>query len=135
MSQRIIEITYLLEMNLTTHDITFLKNLDPSIKVDMRSSWRHHYFDGLSINEISSFIKLIGDDKIYLLIPLFAGSKALSIATLNLSEPFLVNNKSNSALITKFIMDQWYSSGFNINEKTLITFTFKFKRVWISSTF
>ena len=30
----------------------------------------HHYFDG-SISELSSFIKSIGDDKIYLLIPLF----------------------------------------------------------------
>jgi hypothetical protein len=35
-------------------------------------------------------------------------------------------------LITKFIMDQWYSSGFNINPGTLITFSFKFKRVWFS---
>jgi hypothetical protein len=75
----------------------------------MSSGWRHHYFDG-SIEELSTFIKLIGDDKIYLLIPLFASSKSLSSATLNLSEPFLVNNRSNSGLIIKFILDQWYSS-------------------------
>lgn len=97
----------------------------------MTSGWRHHYFDG-SISEISSFIKLIGDDKIYLLIPLFANSKSLSTATLNLSEPFLVNNKSNPVLIIKFILDQWKSSGFNINEGVTITFSFKFKRVWFS---
>lgn len=104
-------------MNLTTKEITFLKDIHSSIKVDRTSGWRPHYFDGLSISEISSFIKLIGDDKVYLLIPLFAGSKSLSTATLNLSEPFLVNNKSNSVLIVKFIMDQWNSSGFDKNQE------------------
>jgi hypothetical protein len=69
----------------------------------MTSGWRHHYFDGLALYDISSFIKLIGEDKVYLVIPLFAGSKSFSNATLNLSEPFFVNNKSNSNLITRFI--------------------------------
>jgi hypothetical protein len=55
---------------------------------------------------LSAFIKLIGDDKIYLLIPLFASSKSLSSPTLNLSEPFLVDNQSNTRLIIKFIVDQ-----------------------------
>jgi hypothetical protein len=41
-----------------------------------------------------------------LLIPLFSNTKSLQIATLNLSEPFLVDNKSNPALIAKFIIDQ-----------------------------
>ncbi len=118
-------------MNLTTNSITFLKDIHSDIKIDMRSGWRHHYFDG-SLSEISNFIKLIGDDKIYLLIPLFSSSKSLSIATLNLSEPFLVNNKSNPALIIKFIMDQWNTSGFEIRENTIITYSFKFKRVWFS---
>ena len=81
-------------MNLSTSNITFLKDVHPSIKVDKTSGWRHHYFDGLSVMEISSFIKLIGYDKTYLLIPLFASSKSLSTASLNLSEPFLVNNKA-----------------------------------------
>lgn len=116
-------------MNLSTTNITFLKDLYSSEKIDMRSSWRIHYFDG-SIRELSSFTKLIGDDKIYLLIPLFASSKSLSVATLNLSEPFLVNNKSNPELIIKFILDQWNSSGFEIKQDTQITFSFKFKRVW-----
>jgi len=119
-------------MNLTRTQITFLRNVPSDIKIDMTSGWRHHYFDG-SISELSSFIKLIGDDKIYLLIPLFARSKSLSNAILNLSEPFLVNNKSNPDLIIKFILDQWYSSGFDLREGTIITFSFKFKRVWITS--
>jgi hypothetical protein len=51
-------------MNLTTNNISFLKDIDSSIRVDMRSGWRPYYFDGLSIDEISSFIKSIGDDKI-----------------------------------------------------------------------
>ncbi len=118
-------------MNLTSKNISFLKDIHSSIKVDMRSGWRHHYFDG-SLSEISNFIKLIGDDKIYLLIPLFASSKSLSVPTLNLSEPFLVNNKSNPALIIKFILDQWNSSGFNKKQDISFTFSFKFKRVWFT---
>jgi hypothetical protein len=100
-------------MNLTRNQITFLRDIHSSINVDMSSGWRHYYFDG-SIDELSTFIRLIGDDKIYLLIPQFANSESLSVARLNLSEPFLVNNKSNSALIIKFILDQWKSSGFEL---------------------
>lgn len=93
-------------MNLSTNNISFLKDVDSNIKIDKTSGWRHHYFDG-SLIEIASFIKLIGDEKIYLLIPLFASSKSLSKATLNFSEPFFVDNKSNSDLITRFIKEQW----------------------------
>ena len=116
-------------MNLSRKNITFLSNVHPSIKVNMTSGWRYHYFDG-SIGELSSFIKLIKDDKIYLLIPIFKNSNSISKATLNLSEPFLVNNKSNSALIIKFILEQWDSSGFELKQDSLISFSFKFKRVW-----
>jgi len=119
-------------MNLTTNEITFLRDVPSDIKVDMTSGWRHHYIDGSNLIELSTFIKLIGDDKIYLIIPLFCTSQSLSLPTLNLSEPFLVNNNSNSALIIKFIIDQYKSSGFNIKQDTLITFSIKFKRVWFS---
>jgi hypothetical protein len=119
-------------MKLSISQITFLKFVQTDIKVDMKSGWRHHYFDEFSIGEISKFIESIGDDKIYLLIPLFAASESLQIATLNLSEPFLVNNKSNPALIAKFILSQWNSSGFNKKDDTSIIFSFKFKRVWLS---
>ncbi len=118
-------------MNLSRNNITFLKDVPSNLKVDLTSGWRYHYFDG-SLSDLSSFIKLIGDDKIYLLIPLFASSKSLSHATLNLSEPFLVNNKSNSALIIKFILEQWNSCGFDIKPDTIISFSFKFKRVWLT---
>jgi len=122
-------------MKITRNQITFLRNVPSDIKVDMTSGWRHHYFDDLTLGLISTFIKQIGDDKIYLIIPLFGSSKSQSKPTLNLSEPFLINNKSNSDLIIKFILDQWNSSGFNLNQSTLITFSLKFKRVWISSKY
>jgi hypothetical protein len=119
-------------MNLTINNISFLKDLDINIKVDMRSGWRHHYIDASNLGEITSFIRLIGEDKIYLIIPLFCTSQSLSLPTLNLSEPFLVNNQSNSSLIVKFIIDQYKSSGFTIKQHTTIIFAFKFKRVWFS---
>jgi hypothetical protein len=118
-------------MNLTKNQITFLRDVPTDINVNTSSGWRHHYFNG-SIEELSTFIKLIDDNKIYLLIPLFAASPSLRLATLNLSEPFLVNNQSNSALIINFIGKQWISSGFTLTEGTLLTFSFKFKRVWFS---
>lgn len=118
-------------MNLTTIKISFLKDVDPSFKVDMTSGWRYNYFDG-SLIETSNFIKKIGDNKIYLLIPFFASSRSLSKATLNLSEPFFVDNKSNPSLIIKFILEQWYSSGFELKPDVIISYSFKFKRVWVS---
>lgn len=69
---------YILMNNLTTNQITFLKDVPSDIKVDKTSSWRYNYLDG-SIEELSTFIKLIGDNKIYLLIPLFASSKSLKM--------------------------------------------------------
>jgi hypothetical protein len=118
-------------MNLPTNQIIFLRDIPSNINVDLTSGWRHHYFDG-SVPELSTFIRLIGDNKIYLLIPLFSNSKSLQSATLNLSEPFFVNNESNPDLIIKFILEQWKSSGFEIKLGTTITFSFKFKRVWFS---
>jgi hypothetical protein len=65
-------------MNLSNNNITFLSDVHSSVKFDMTSSWRHYYIDG-SLIEIASFIKQIGDNKIYLLIPLFASSKSLKM--------------------------------------------------------
>lgn len=121
-----------MDFTFSRSSISFLKDAPSNIDVNMTSGWRHHYFDGLSADEMSSFIRLIKDDNIYLLIPLFSSSKSLSKATLNLSEPFLVDNNSNPVLIAKFIIDQWNSSGFIKKEDIAFTFSFKFKRVWFS---
>ena len=118
-------------MNLTRNQITFLRDIPADINVDKTSGWRHYYFDG-SLSELSSFIKLIEDDKIYLLIPFFGSSKSLSNARLRLSEPFLVDNRSNSALIIKFILEQWNSSGFELKQDIRLSFSFEFKRVWFT---
>lgn len=122
-------------MNLSTTKISFLHEVPSHIEVDMSSSWRHHCFASLGISEIYTYIKLIGDNKIYLIIPLLASTNSISPAVLNLSKPFLINNNSNPILITNFILDQWQSSGFSLNDKTPVTFAFKFKRVWVSSSF
>lgn len=118
-------------MNLTVNNITFLKNIHSSINVDKTSGWRHHYFETINIGELSSFITKIGDDRIYLIIPLLSSSQSLSIPTLNLSEPFLVDNKSNPNLIIEFIKNQWNSSGFEFKQGANISLCFKFKRVWL----
>jgi len=119
-------------MNLTTKQITFLSDIHPTINVDKTSGWRFHKFDGLSIWDIQTFVKLIGDDKIYLLIPNFGDSHSLKNARLRLSDPFLVNNKSNPILIFNFIKEQWKSSGFSMKETTPISFYFEFKQVYLS---
>jgi len=119
-------------MNLSTTQISFLRDVQSNFNVDSKSGWRYRFIEVFSIYEISTFIKLIEDDKIFMIIPQFSGSKSLSEARLNLSEDFLVNNKSNPVLITKFILDQWNTSGFSINQSTLITFSLRFKRVRFS---
>jgi len=115
-------------MNLPTDKIVFLSDVPSNIKVDMTSGWRQYYFDG-SVYELEYFIRSIKDDKIYLVIPLFINATSLKSPLLNLSEPFFVDNKSKAGLIIKFILKQWYSSGFSLNKETLIKFSIKFKRV------
>lgn len=119
-------------MNLTRKQITFLRDIHPSIKVDKTSGWRFHQFDGISIWVIQTWLKLIGDDKIYLLIPNFGDYNSLKNARLRLSDPFLVNNQSNPTLIFNFIEEQWKSSGFSMKETPPISLYFEFKRVYLS---
>ena len=120
-------------MNFTTNNISFLKNIPSNLKVDMTSGWRHVYFNDFTYNFILSYLSSIGDNKIFLIIPLFMTSDDLSKAALHLSEPFLIYNKSNPILITKFILEQWKSSGFNIYSDIELKLAFKFKRVYITS--
>lgn len=117
-------------MILSTTKISFLKDVPSNLNVDSKSGWRYRFFDQFSIYEIATFIKLIEDDKIFMVIPQFAASNSLSQARLNLSEDFLVNNKSNPELITKFIFNQWNNSGFEVAIN--MSFCFKFKRVWLT---
>jgi hypothetical protein len=128
MSQRINSYIYI--MNLTRNQISFLRNIPAEIDINKRSDWRHYYFEGFNTDEIQSFIKSIGEDKIYLLIPQFSNSKSLSDPILSLSEPFLVDNKSNPLLITNFVLDQWKISGFRIDQDIRVIFSLKWKRVW-----
>jgi len=123
---------YIFKMNLSTYQITFLRHVPSDMKVDLTSGWRHHYFDGFTIGEISSFIESIGDDRIYLLIPLFSNAKSLQIATLNLndfknllSKDFIVE-KSHEKWIRKLteskinILEQIYSIKVTDNKRKLI---------------
>jgi hypothetical protein len=91
-------------MNLSTNNISFLREIHPSVEINMTSKWKYHSFKEFSIYEINHFIKLIEDGQIYLMIPLF--TTVNSKASLNLSEPFLVDNQSNPELISKFIYEQ-----------------------------
>jgi len=98
---------------MTRTDISFIRNLPSTIRVDSNSNWCYKFFHQFDIYEISTFIKLIKDEKIYMIIPQFGGSESLSEPKLYLSEPFLIDNKSNPMLITEFLYEQWNKSCFN----------------------
>jgi hypothetical protein len=117
-------------MNLPNNKITFLREVPSEIIVDKSSDWRVKYLE-LNPTEIFSFIRQIKDGKIYLLIPMFS-TKSPSDVSVNLSEPFFVDNRSNASLIAKFILENWFSSGFEFKQDASITFSFKWKRVWFS---
>nr|QGP74775.1 hypothetical protein [Russula griseocarnosa] len=119
-------------MNLSTNQISFIKDVHSSVNIDTLSSWKYHYFKNFDFHEIRTFIKLIEDNKIYMIIPSFSTSKSLSNASLYMSEAFLIDNKSNPLLITDFIFNQWNSSGFGLRPESKLIFSFKFKRVWYS---
>jgi len=116
-------------MELTTKNITFLKDLDPQYKLDLRSGWMYYNFPVsvfISLGEIETFIKSIKSNTIYLITPLLR----TSVVRVSLSSSFLVNNRSNPILIHYFIIQQWRNSGFNINGTKEVTFTIQYKGVW-----
>ena len=112
-------------MNLSRNQISFLRDVHPSVEIDKTSKWEYHVFKQFDIYEINNFIKLIEQEQIYLMIPQFSASN--SETTLVLSAPFLVNNQSNTELICKWIYDQWQSCGF-INTRKIVVI-FKYKKV------
>ena len=124
----------LMNLPLSTINITFLKDLNKSIKVDTRSEWRLHYCNALCFDDIYHFIQLLDNNSSfynsYLIDPLIKSS--CSGVSLKLSSAFLVNNRSNSKLISNFLIQQWENSGFDLNPKALHTFAFNYKKVWLS---
>jgi hypothetical protein len=62
--------------------------------------------DSFTTQDVIDFIRKIADDNTYLIIPMFSTEKSLTSPFLTLSDPFLVNNKSNSILIVEFILKQ-----------------------------
>jgi len=119
-----------MNLPLTTKNITFLKDLNPKIKIDSKSGWKYHHSDCLWSGEIWFFIRIIRDDKICLMTPVFINTR--SGVTLNLSNPFLVNNKSNTDLIYNFIMSQWDNSGYYFKAKSISSFAIHYKEVKLS---
>lgn len=120
-----------MNIQLSRTSITHLRDIPSNIQIDMGSGWNFNLFPDLSIYEIESFIKSIGEGKIFMIVPIFNASN--NTAKLDLSSPILIDNKSNSALITTFIVDQWHNCGFNLNTGIKIQFIFKHKRVWFEN--
>ena len=120
-------------MNLSTNKITFLKDLNKSIKIDLKSEWRLHYCQALCFADIYEFIWFLDNNSSfnnsYLIDPLIKSS--CSGVSLKLSSAFLVNNRSNPVLIYKFLIQQWENSGFDLNPKALHTFALNYKKVWL----
>ena len=78
MSQRIIEITYLLEMNFTITTISYLKDLSPKFKIESTTKWRYHYLDQFTTMEVHDFIRNIKNDNVYLIIPNISTSRNIN---------------------------------------------------------
>lgn len=119
----------LMNWPLSIENITFLKDIKLSIKIDTRSEWRLHCCQALILAEIYRFLTLLSNNDSYLIQPLIVSS--CSGTSIRLSGAFLVNNKSNSVLITNFIVDQLEKSGFDLNSKAMHTFAFNYKKVCI----
>nr|YP_009487203.1 hypothetical protein [Russula abietina]AWB36105.1 hypothetical protein [Russula abietina] len=73
-------------MNLSTNNISFLRDVHSSVEINMTSKWKYHSFNEFNIYEINTFIKSIDEWQIYLIIPLFTAIN--SEATLNFSSKY-----------------------------------------------
>jgi len=117
-------------MKFTRTEINFLKDVPSNIIVDKSSGWRLYYVNNY---ELSTFIRGLDFEYNYLLIPEFLGSMNHSEVKLQLSDPFLVNDRSDPDLIIKFIIDQWNNSVFTLKSGNKMTLVIKFKRIWLSN--
>jgi hypothetical protein len=118
--------------NFTTTKIDFLNNIDKSISID--KSARFHYLKIYTweASNIAYFLKHIKYNDVYTVFPFISTSGLIKDPYLRLSDPFLVNTKSNPTLIFNFIDEQWKSSGFSMKETPPISLYFEFKRVYLS---
>jgi len=116
-----------MNLDLSRTEITFLRDIPSNIKIDMDSGWKFNTFYDFSLIEINTYIKSMEDNETYMIVPVFTTSVTTYSAVLNLSSPFLIDNRSNPLLIIDFIANQWKTSGFT-NELRII-FLFKLKRV------
>jgi len=114
--------------NLSITKITFLNAIPSTVKVDTSSKVKYHTFESLTFFEIKKFVLSITEGNTYLVTPIFSVANMKNKPMLLLSEPFLINNRSNSMLIHNFIVSQWNDSGFNVDQD--IQFSFRYKKVF-----
>ena len=93
--------------NFSTTKISFLKDLDKDILID--KSWKSYYFKifRIDLDNITNFICNLKDNEIYILNPIISITCRKAHPYVNLSEQFLITNKSNPILIYNFLEDQF----------------------------
>jgi hypothetical protein len=86
------------------NQLTFLDEINDIIST--KSESYYYKIFNINLDGIKNFINNIGVNEIYLINPLISVSCIPESPYLNLSEPFLVTNKSNPYLIYNFLNQQ-----------------------------
>lgn len=118
---------------ITIENISFLYKLDKRIDLNKSGKFNYHTFSELHISEIFKFLTQLEDDKIYAIIPLLSKNATPNEPYIVLSQTFLITNKSNFILITKFISKKLNKALdlYDIDWDNRYKFTFKYKEIKI----
>jgi hypothetical protein len=122
-----------MDNNFKTTKIDFLHNIDKSISINSTEKFYYIKIYEWNIENIEQFLNCIKHDETLILFPFVSITCLLKDPYLRLSEYFLVTNKSNPELISKFLDEQWYNSDFSIEGDKRGILYFKIKKVTIES--
>ena len=118
---------------ISTKNITYLKDLDKRIKLNLYGKFYYWRIYEIRNYKIWNFLNELEDNKVYNLIPLFSANGRPDEPIIVLSQQILVTSNSNSLLINEYIINKIIETQnlYNITELEGVLI-FKYKQVKIN---
>lgn len=117
---------------ISTKEITYLKDLDKRIKINLYGRFNYWRIYEITNYKIWNFLSELEDNKVYTLIPYISANDRRDEPFIVLSQQFLITKNSNSLLLTEFINNKIIETKYlyNITELEGVLI-FKYKQVKI----
>ena len=118
---------------ISTKEITYLKDLDKRIKLNLYGRFNYWRIYEIRNSKFWSFLNELEDNKVYTLIPYISANDRKDEPIIVLSQQILITSNSNSLLINDYINNKIIETKYlyNITELEGVLI-FKFKEVKIN---